>query len=99
MSCVCQLVNNTLATEKNVSNLRVCEGCNHFQILLEMSSITTANQTISNIHTRYSFQRVFFRKNKGDFTNLHNEKNQIWKFRVNGIVSVSGTHVNVYQIS
>ena len=34
-----------------------------------------------------------------DFTDLHNEKNQIWQFRVNWIVSVIGTHVNVYQIS
>ena len=37
-------------------------------------------------------------KNISDFTDLHNEKNQIWKFRVNGSISVTGTHVNVYQI-
>ena len=30
--------------------------------LLEMSSITTPNQTILNVCTRYSFQRAFFRK-------------------------------------
>ena len=35
----------------------------------------------------------------GDFTDLHNEKKSIWKLHVNGIVSVSGIHVNVYQIS
>ena len=35
-------------------------------------------------------------KNIGDFTDLHNEKNHIWEFRVNGIVSVTGTHVIVY---
>ena len=34
-----------------------------------------------------------------DFTDLHNEKNLIWKFRVNGIFSVIGTLVNVNQIS
>ena len=50
-----------------------------------MSSITTPNQLISNIRTRYIFQ-VFLRKNIGDFTDLHDEKNQIWKFRVNRIV-------------
>ena len=60
-----------------------------------MSSITTPNQLISNICIRYIFQGVFVRKNIGDFTNLHNKKNKILKFRVNGIVSVSGTRVNV----
>ena len=37
--------------------------------------------------------------NISNFTVLHNEKNQTWKFRVNGIVSVTRTRVNVYQIS
>ena len=37
-------------------------------------------------------------KNISDFTDLHNEKS-IWKFPVNGNVSVTGTRVNVYQIS
>ena len=41
----------------------------------------------------------FFKKNIGDFTYLQNEKNKILKYLVNGIVSVSGTCVNVYQIS
>ena len=27
------------------------------------------------------------------------ERNSIWKLRVNGIISVTGTRVNVYQIS
>ena len=67
--------------------------------LLEMRSITTDNtqpETILNIPTRYIFQRVF-RGNIGDFTDLHNEKNSIWRLCVNGIVSVSGTCVNVYR--
>ena len=35
--------------------------------LLEMSSITTSNQTISNIRTRYIFSKsFFFRKNIGN---------------------------------
>ena len=57
-----------------------------------MSSITTPNQTILNIPTRYIFQS-FVRKNIGDFSDLHNVKNLIRKFRVNGIVSVTGTCV------
>ena len=35
--------------------------------LLEMSSITTPNQTISNVCTRYNILRALFRKNFGDF--------------------------------
>ena len=38
-------------------------------------------------------------ENIGDFTDLHIEKNSIWKLRLNGTVSVTGTRVNVYQIS
>ena len=61
--------------------------------LLEMSSITTPNQISTNIHTRYTLQRVFFRKNSCDFTNHHSEKKSFWKFRLNRIVLVTGTHV------
>ena len=86
MSCASQLINYTLATEENVAIT--------FQ-LLEMRSITTPNQAISDIRTRYKF----FKEKICDFTDLHNEKNQIWKFRVNGIVSVIGTRVNAYQSS
>ena len=53
----------------------------------------------NKITDKVHFSRSFFSKNIGNFTDLHNGKNQIWKFRVNGIVSVNGTHVNVYQIS
>ena len=38
-------------------------------------------------------------ENIGDFTELHYEKKSIWKLGVNRIVSVTGTRVNVYQIS
>ena len=49
--------------------------------LLEMSSITTSNQTISNISHKVHFSKsFFFRKNIGDFTDLHNEKNQTGSF-------------------
>ena len=78
---MCKLINYTLATEENVGNITAAHVAITFQ-LLEMSSITTPNQTISNIRTGYKFSR----ENISDFTDLHNEKNQIWKFRVNGIV-------------
>ena len=85
---------NSLITHLQLKKLSVIYESAHVAI-----TISTPNQLISNIHTRYIFQGVFFRKNIGNFTDLHNEKNQIWKFHVNGIVSVSGTRVNVYQIS
>ena len=72
MSCAFQLINYTLPLEGNVSNVKSVHVAITFQIL-EMSSITPPNQTISNIHTRVV---VFFLKNIGDFTNLHNKKNQ-----------------------
>ena len=67
--------------------------------LLEISSITTPNQKQFQIFAQGTFFKVFFRENIGDFTELHNEKNSIWKLRLNGTVSVTGTCVNVYQIS
>ena len=42
--------------------------------LLEMSSITTPNQTISNVCTRYSFQRALFRKNMAILPIFDHEK-------------------------
>ena len=93
---------NSLITHLQLKKMSAIYKSAHVAITfqqLEMGSITTPNQLISKIQTRYIFQGVFFKKNIGDFTDLHNEKNQIWKFRVNGIVSVSGTRVNVYQIS
>ena len=98
MSCVCPLINYTLATEENVRNVRVCACCNHFPITWNKFYRNTQLETISNIRTRYIFQRLF-RENIGDFTDLHNEKNSILKLRLNGTVSVTGTRVNVYQIS
>ena len=67
--------------------------------LLEMSSITTPNQKQFRIFAQGTFSKVFFRENIGDFTELYNGKKSVWKFCVNGIVSVTGTRVNVYQIS
>ena len=89
---------NSLFTHLQLKKMSVIYQSGHVAItfqLLEMSAITTPNQTISNLAQGTSFSR----KNIRDFTNLNNEKNQIWKSRINGIVSVIGTCVNVYQIS
>ena len=67
--------------------------------LLEMSIITTPNQKQFRIPTQGTFFKGFFREYNGDFTELQIEKKSIWKLRVNGIISVTGTRVNVYQIS
>ena len=61
MSCAWQLINYTLATEENVVMYKSAHAAITFQ-LLEMSSITTPNQTVSNVRTRYIFQRVFLGK-------------------------------------
>ena len=68
MSCVCPLISYRLATEENVHNVRV-------RMMQSLSNHNTQPKTISNIHTRYILQRAF-RENVGDFTELHNEKNQ-----------------------
>ena len=59
MSCVCPLINYTLATEENVRNVRVCACCNHFPITWNKFYRNTQLEIISNIRTRYIFQRVF----------------------------------------
>ena len=46
--------------------------------LLEMSSITTPNQTILNVYTRYSFQRAFLGKNMAILPIFDNEKKSVW---------------------
>ena len=67
--------------------------------LLEMSSITTPNQKQFRIFAQGTFFKRYFRENISNFTELHNGKKSVWKFCANGIVSVTGTRVNVYQIS
>ena len=67
---------NSLITHLQLMKMSVIYQSGHVAItfqLLEMSSITTPNQTISNIRTRYKF----FNENVSDFTDLNNEKNQI----------------------
>ena len=73
---------NSLITRLQLKKTSVIYEPAHVAItfqLLEMSSITTPNQKILNIRTRYIFQRVL-RENIGDFTDLHNEKNQSGSF-------------------
>ena len=67
--------------------------------LLEMSSITTPNQKQFEYSHKVHFSKGFFRENNINFTELHNEEKSIWKLPVNGIVLVTGTRVNIYQIS
>ena len=55
MSCVCPLINYTLATGENVRNVRVCACCNHFLITWNEFYHNTQPETISNICTRYIF--------------------------------------------
>ena len=95
---LCLVHVNSLITHLQLQKMLIIYQSAHAAItfqLLEMISITILNQTILNIRSRYKFSR----KNTSNFTDLHNENNQIWKFRVNRIVSVIGTLVNVYYIS
>ena len=66
--------------------------------LLEMSSIIPPNQNHFEYSHKVHFQS-FFRENIRNFMELHNGKKSVWKLRVNGIISVTGTRVNIYQIS
>ena len=82
---LCLVRVNSLITHLQLKKMSAIYQSAHVAItfqLLEMSSITTPNQTVLNIRTGYKFSR----ENISNFTDLHNEKNQIWKFRVNRIV-------------
>ena len=77
MSRACQLITHLqLFSRKDTVNkqMSLIEEPVHVAVrmqLLEMSSIMTLNQTISNVCTRSVFQGFFFvRKNIGDFCNL-----------------------------
>ena len=66
LSCVCQLITQLqLFTKKDTvtKEMLVIDEPAHVAVelqLLEMNSIITLNQTIWNVCTRYSFQRVLF---------------------------------------
>ena len=62
----------TVYKGRHIKKMLVINDAAHIAVglqLLEMSSITTPNQTISNVCTRYSFQRTFLGK-YGYFTDL-----------------------------
>ena len=72
LSCVCPLINYTLATEEYVHKYESAHVAMTSH-LLEMSSITTPNQKQFRIVAQGTLFKVFFRENIGDFTDLHNE--------------------------
>ena len=96
---LCLILVKSLITYLQLKKMLVMYWSAHVTItfqLLEMSSITTPNQTISNIRTRYIFQRVFFFLKMSVVLPICLMKKSIWKFRADGIVLVTGTRVNVY---
>ena len=101
-SQLCLVCVHLLITRLQLKEMSVMYESAHDAItfqLLYMSSITTPNQKQFRIFAQDTFFKEFFMGNIGDFTELHNGKKSIWKKRVNGIVSVIGTSVKVYQIS
>ena len=79
MSCACPLITHLQlftreGTESVIEEMSLIFEPSHVVVglqLLEMSSITTTNQTISNAHGKFS--KFFFRKNITD-----NVKNSVW---------------------
>ena len=96
MSCVCPLINYTLTIEENVLMYESAHVAITFQ-LLEMSSIIKPNQKQFRIFAQGTFFKGFLWKISAIFL-ICVKKKSIWKFHVKGIVSVTGTRVNVYQI-
>ena len=79
---LCVSTNYTFATvykERHAKEMLVIDETVHVAVglqLLEMSSIATPNQTISNVCTRYSFAKSLFRKNMAILPICDNEKIQ-----------------------
>ena len=102
---LCIVCVHSLITHLQMKKISVMYKSAHDAItfhLLEIISITTHNQKqfriFHNIRTRYIFQRVFY----GKYWRFYGAllwKKSIWTLRVNGIVLVTGTRVNVNQIS
>ena len=59
MSCACQLLNYTLATEYNVGNVRVCACCNHFPITWNEFYYNTEPNNFEFSH-KVHFSKGFF---------------------------------------
>ena len=66
--------------------------------LLEMSSITSPNKKQFRTFAQDTLFKWFLGKILAILPTCIMKK-KIWKLRVKGIVSVTGTRVNVYQIS
>ena len=98
MSSTCQLINYTLATEENICHAWVCTFWNPFPI--------TWNEFYHNIQPNnfeYShkvhFSKSFFSGKISTILPICIMKKKInLMFRFDGIVSVTGTLVNIYQI-
>ena len=56
MSCACQLINYTLATEENVGNIQVCACCNHFPITWNEFYDNTQPNNFEYLHKVQVFQ-------------------------------------------
>ena len=84
-------------SEKNVHNVQICTYCNHFAITLNEFYHNTQSNNLESL-LKVHFSKNFFRKNIGFFTDLHNEKKSFLKVCENGIITVSGNHVNIYKI-
>ena len=67
--------------------------------LLEISSIATQNQKQFRIFAQGTFFQSFLGKISAILSICIMKKNSIWKLRLNGTVLVTGSRVNVYQIS
>ena len=67
--------------------------------LLEISSITTPNHKQFRIFAQGTFFKGSLGKISAILRSCIMGKKSVWKLRLNGIVSVTGTGVNVYQIS
>ena len=101
MSCACQLINYTLATEENVGNVRVCACCNRFQITWNVFYHNTQLKNFEyslKVHFFKDFFKSFLGEKYRRFYRSALWKKSIWKFLVNGTVSVTEIRVKVYQI-
>ena len=67
MSCMCPLINYTLATEENVCKYESAHDAITFVITCNKFDHNTQPDAISDIRTRFIFQRFFLRENIGDF--------------------------------
>ena len=93
---------HSLITRLQLKKMSVMYESAHVAItfqLLEISSIATPNQKQFRIFAQGKFFKVFLGKISAILPICIMKKKSILKLRLNGTVSVTGTRVNVYQIS